>query len=255
MEFAPVRVLGRVWARGRAQIEDGEIVLGKDRAMVYGFGTPEESERMALDLTALPYGDEKAVVGFAGRWGLLWHGADDLGSGECRESLQDWWVEAGRLRFVADMYATIQDAKRKDSAKPIQDFIRGRGGIGFPSLSPGSDNFDERYIDGAGYILEGIINDGLNAGPNEEPGREGGRRCWWGLEAAGAGEFRLTQYTPDLLSRAYSAFALLIANKVEIRPCKVCQRPFRPKTKRSWACDEHVNTYRSQRNRKKPEAG
>jgi hypothetical protein len=252
MEFAPIRMLSPAWARGRARVENGEIVLDEDRADRYGFETPEESERMAFDLAALPYGDEKAAVSFAGRWGLLWHGADDLVGGKCQESLQDWWVEAGRLRFVVKMYLAIQDAKRKDSAKPVQDLIRSLGGVGFPSLSPKRENFIEDYIFGAGVILQGIVNDGLNAGSNEEPGRNGGRRCWWGLEAVGPGEFKLAQFPPDLLSRAYSAFAHLIANRVEIRPCKVCQRPFHPPTKRSWACPDHVNTLRSQRNRAKP---
>jgi hypothetical protein len=95
-----------------------------------------------------------------------------------------------------------------------------------------------------------MINDGLYAGPNEiPPSHTGKRRCWWGLVAVGPGEFRLTQYPPDLLSRAYSAFATLIANNVATRPCKVCGKLFRPKTQRSLACEEHVNTYRSRRNR------
>jgi hypothetical protein len=254
MEFVPIRMLSPVWARGRARVEDREIVLDEDRAERYGFATLEETEQMAFDLAALPYGDDKAAVGFVGRWGLLWHGADHLGSGACRESLEDCWVESGRLLFAAEMYMTIQEAKDKDSAKPIQDSIRRSGGIGFPSLSPWSKHFVDDYIDGASIILQGIINDGLNEGPNEEPGRKGGQRCWWGLQTVGAGKFRLEQYPPDLLSRAYSAFALVIANEVEVRPCKVCQRPFRPPTKRSWACKDHVNTYRSQRNRANPES-
>ena len=77
MEFVPIRMLSPAWARGRARVEHGEIVLDGDRADRYGFERPEESERMAFDLAALSYGDEKAAVSFAGRWGLLWHGADD----------------------------------------------------------------------------------------------------------------------------------------------------------------------------------
>jgi hypothetical protein len=259
MEIAPVTVLSPVWARGRARVENGQIILDEARAEEYGFENPEASERMAFDLAALSrhqgdenLGDEKQVVSFVRRYGLLWHGADDLGSGECRESVQDWWVETGRLNFVGFFYQTLMESNRGGSAKPIQELIRRSGGIGFPSLSPSSKDFDQAYIWAASLILRDMINDGLNAGPNEiPPSRTGKQRCWWGLATVGPGEFRLAQYPPDLLSRAYAAFSVLIGNRVETRSCRVCGKLFRPKTRRSVACEEHVDTYRSQRWRAK----
>jgi hypothetical protein len=250
MEVAPIRVLSSEWARGPARIENGEIILEEERADVYTFKSPEDSERMAFDLAALSRqgATERAAVGFADRYGLLWHGADDLGSGGFREPLQEWWIEAGRLNLVGALYQAIRDSKRDGTEKPVQNLLRRSAAIGFPSLRPESKNYVQSYIAGASIILQDIVNDGLYAGPNEiPPSHTGKRRCWWGLAAVGPGEFRLAQYPPDLLSRAYSAFAALIANNVVTRSCKVCGKLFRPKTRRSLACEEHVDTYRSRR--------
>ena len=250
MEVAPIRVLSSEWARGPTRIENGEIVLDEERAEVYTFKSPEDSERMALDLAALSRqgATEKDAVGFAVRYGLLWHGADDVGGGGCREPLQEWWIEAGRLNLVGALYQAIMDSKRDGSQKPVQNMLRRSAAIGFPSLRSESEDYVQDYIVGAGMILQDIVNDGLNADPNEiPPSRSGKRRCWWGLAAVGPGEFRLAQYAPDLLSRAYSAFASLIANNVATRSCKVCGKLFRPKSKRPVACEEHVDTYRSRR--------
>jgi hypothetical protein len=249
-----VRTRSRAWAKGKAWVEDGEIVLDEHHVeKVYGFDSPVESERMAFELANLSQqlGDERAILLFVKRWGLLWHGADDLlGSRECRESLQDWWIEASRLNQVGVFYQSILDAKRQESVRPIQDFLRRWGGMGFPSLVSSSEHFVHNYIYSASLILQGMINDGLNMESVEiSDSRVRERRCWWGLSAVGPGEFQITQYPPDLLSRAYSAFAVLIANSAEIRACQVCGKPFRPKTRRSEACEEHVNTNRSQRNR------
>jgi hypothetical protein len=179
---------------------------------------------------------------------LLWHGADDVGGGGCREPLQEWWIEAGRLNLVGALYQAIMDSKRDGSEKPVQSLLRWSAAIGFPSLRSESKDYVQDYISGASIILQDIVNDGLYAGPNEiPPSHTGKRRCWWGLAAVGPGEFRLAQYPPDLLSRAYSAFASLIANNVATRSCKVCGKLFRPKSKRSVACKEHVDTYRSRR--------
>ena len=250
MEVAPIRVLSSEWARGPTRIENGEIVLDKERAEVYTSKSPEDSERMAFDLAALSRqgATEGDAVGFAVRYGLLWHGADDVGGGGCREPLQEWWIEAGRLNLVGALYQAIMDSRRDGSEKPVQNLLRRSAAIGFPFLRAEGEDYVKNYIAGASVILQDMINDGLNAGLNEiPPSRAGKRRCWWGLAAVGPGEFRLAQYPPDLLSRAYSAFAALIANNVPTRSCKVCGKLFRPKTRRSVACEEHVSTNRSRR--------
>jgi hypothetical protein len=92
-------------------------------------------------------------------------------------------------------------SKRDGSVKPIQTLLRRSAAPGFPTLSPSSEDFHRNYVTLARILLQNIINDGLNAGPNEiSPSSTGKRRCWWGLHAVGPGEFRLTEYPPDLLS-------------------------------------------------------
>lgn len=256
MEFGSVRVPSPAWAKGRAWIEDGEIVLNERRARPYGFEDLESSQRMAFDLAVLSRhpGDGTEVKSFVRRYGLLWHSWDDLRRGECRESLQDWWTEAGRLYFVGALYDALMKSKRERSATPVQNFLR-QFGYGFPSLPPTHKDFDNLYMIGASKMIEDIINDGLNAGPNRDPqSRQGKRRTWWGLKVVGPGDFVLLQYPPDLVSRAYSAFAWLIANNVETRICRVCYKQFSPTPRQKGdVCSESCgNTLRSRKRRAKP---
>lgn len=256
MEIAPVSVVGATWAKGQTRVENGEIILEKGRAEEYEFKSPEESERMAFDLAALVrhVGDEREAKSFAGRHGLLWHGWDDLKNGECRESLEDWWREAGRLYFAGALYYNIWKSKRDGSAKKVQNFLR-QYGYGFPYLVPNSKDFDNEYITEASLVLQALVDEGLNAGPNDDPAApKRRRRSRWALATVGPGKFRLTQYTPDLLSRSYSAFTTIIAGNTETRFCRVCRKQFRPRSKRTEACDEHQGTLRSWRTRGDPRA-
>jgi hypothetical protein len=258
VESISVRTRSRAWAKGKAWIDDGEIVLDKHHVeKEYGFDSPVESELMAFELASLSQqlGDERAVLQFVRRWGLLWHGADDLDNGECRESLKDWWLAAIGLNQAGVLYQIIMDSKRDGTIEPIRDFIRQNGGIGFPLLSPESEHFLTDYTYVASYYLERWINEGLTSRPPEGlQARISEQRCWWGLPAVGPGEFRITQYPSDLPSRAYSAFAVLMANNFEIRSCRVCGKAFRPKSKRGVACEDHQSTYRSWRKRGDPRA-
>lgn len=243
MEIAPIRVVGLSWTRGPAKVEEGKVILDKDRAEDYEFLNPEESERMAFELAALPWHrqDEKEVLRFVRRYGLLSHGADDLKRGEDRESLEDWWREAMALGFVGAFYQNLKDATESGSAKKIQDFLR-QYGYGFRFLRPEAVDFDQAYMTEASIMLANLINAGLH-------GRRTEQRCVWGLNALGPGRFRLTQHPPDLISRAYAAFATLIANEVKVRACRVCGKLFRPRSKRGVACEAHQSTYRSQKSR------
>lgn len=248
MEIAPIRVVGLSWAKGPAKVEGGDVVLDRGRAEPYEFLNPEASERMAFELAVLPWHrqDEKEVVRFVRRYGLLSHSAEDVRRGECRESLKDWWREATALHFVGAFYQNLMDSKKSGSAKEIQGFLR-QFGYGFRFLKPEAVNFDQAYMTEASIMLANLINAGLH-------GRLSGKRCEWGLNAIDPpGSFRLTQHPPDLISRAYAAFATLIATNVETRFCPVCGKQFRPKTRRSAACPDHVATYRSQRHKKRQE--
>jgi len=249
MEITPIRVEGLSWARGPARIEHGTIILDRARAEEYEFLNPELSERMAFELAGLPWHrrDEREVVRFVRRYGLLSHSADDLKRGEDRESLEDWWREATTLHFVGAFYQNLMDSKRSGRAKAIQDFLR-QFGYGFRYLKSEAADFDQAYIIEASVMLANLINTGMH-------GRRSGERCEWGLNAIGPGEFRLTQHPPDLISRAYAAFATLIAGQVETRFCPVCGKQFRPKPRQGECCSPaHQSTYRGWRKRGDPRA-
>lgn len=243
MKIAPIQVVGLKWIRGRASTKDGEVILDKDRAEEYEFLNAEASEKMAFELAVLPFHtkDEKEVKSFVGRYGLLSHGAEDIQRGENRESLDDWWREVMALSFVGSFYQTLQDSKASGSAKKIQGFLRTHR-WGFEYLRPEAADFDEAYMVEASILLANLINAGLH-------GRREEHRCVWGLNATGPGTFMLMQHPPDLVSRAYAAFATLIANSVETRSCIVCGMLFRPKSKRGVACEAHQSTYRSRKSR------
>jgi hypothetical protein len=155
---------------------------------------------------------------------------------------------------VGAFYDALAKSKREDSAKPVQNFLR-KFGRGFPALPATHKDFDNLYMKSASVMIEELINDGLNAGPNRNPqSRQGKRRTWWGLKAVGPGDFALLQYPPDLVSRAYSAFAWLIANDVETRICEVCYKPFTPTPRqKSDACSQTCrNTLKSRKLRATP---
>lgn len=249
MELSPVQVVGLRWAKGPAKVEGGEIVLDRDRAESYEFLSPQASENMAFELAALPWHrwDEKEVVRFVRRYGLLSHSADDLERGENRESLEDWRREATALHFVGAFYQNLMESKASGSAKKIQGFLR-QFGYGFRLLKPEDVDFDQAYMVEASIMLANLINAGLH-------GRRTKQRCVWGLNALGPGEFRLTQHPPDLVSRAYSAFAALIATRAETRFCVVCGKQFRPTSRQGPCCSTTcTNTARSRRYREKHSA-
>ena len=73
------------WVRGPARIADGEVILDEDRAERY---TPHSIDQAIFELAAAS--DYQDLRAFVRRYGLLWHGPDSLGTGECRESVSNW---------------------------------------------------------------------------------------------------------------------------------------------------------------------
>src|SRR5215203_2970310 len=113
-----------MWAKGPTSVEDNEVILDESRAERYGLNEPEQVERMAFDLAAMAFHgsgrDPQQVVAFVRRYGLLWHGADEIGSGSCRESLSDWWHEAEKLSTLLITSVRLGEAIREGSATPVR---------------------------------------------------------------------------------------------------------------------------------------
>src|SRR5215204_3892589 len=112
---------------------------------------------MAFDLAAMAFHrsgrDPQQAVAFVRRYGLLWHGVDELGSGGCRESLDDWWHEAEKLSSLLLTSVRIGESIREGSAAPVQEYFETLG-IGFDT--------DKTYLMAATTIVARLINQGMH---------------------------------------------------------------------------------------------
>jgi hypothetical protein len=225
------------WARGPARIEGREVILDESRAEPYGLYESEQAERMAFDLAAIalhkPGPDPREIKAFIRRYGLLWHGADKLGSGECRESLDAWRLEAEKLSTVLYFSTSLGDASREGSAAPVRRLFE-RAGVRPLFERFASNPTDEAYIMAATEIAAGQLNQGLQGG-------------MWELAPAGPGELRLAFYAPNLVSAAYANVGALVARKAEFKECPGCGRIFPPKSGKQAYHDEQCATRARQR--------
>jgi len=210
VEVAVTLVQHPEWVRGHAYVEGNEVVLDESRAQRYWLHEPEQVEEMAFDLAAMAFHrsgrDPQQAVAFVRRYGLLWHGADKLGSNSCRESLDDWWLAAEKLSSLLLTSVCLGEAMREGSAAPVRRYFEGLG-ISFET--------NETYLMAATTIAARLINEGM-------------QDTKWGMEVIEPGELRLTHYPPNLVSAAYANLGALISKKAEFKECPGCGRVFLP---------------------------
>lgn len=219
------------WVKGPARIEGKEIVLDESRAEKYWFYESAQVDQIAFDLAAMALHrsgrDPQQAVAFVRRYGLLWHGADQLGSGNCRESLDSWWLEGEKLFTVLHTATKLGEALREGSAAPIKEHFEGLG------LSFGA-SADETYLSAATMTVTRLINNGL----------QGSR---WGMVSGEPGEMKLAHYPPNLVAAAYASLASRIALKEEFRVCPGCGRIFAPESGKQKYHDPQCATRARQR--------
>lgn len=226
------------WVKGPARVKNGEIVLDENRAERYFFYESEQANDVAFDLAAMALHrsgrDPQQAVAFARRYGLLWHGADKLGSGSCRESLDSWWHEAEKMYTVLAMSMKLGEALREGSATPVRTWFEGLG-VGFET--------DEGYLAAATTIIARLINQGL-------------QDSRWGMVTGDVGELRLAHYPPNLVSAAFASLGSLVATKAEFKECPGCGRIFEPKSGKQKYHDPQCATRARQQKwkREKPRA-
>jgi hypothetical protein len=234
------------WARGPARIVGEEIVLDEDRAELYTLG---EALYVEFALEDLDEDYPQSAVAFARRYGLLWHGAEYLGTGECRELLSDWWDVAYELHFVLTLYRSIQEAVRTGSVEPIRSLeidwsaidwsalgATGSSRRGWPEETPDVEPIieeadDELYLADVCQMLTEFINLGLEdcgvgllslttpGAPTNQPGK-------FGLQIA----------PQNLVAAAYAEYASVIAKRAEIKECPGCGRIFFPESGKQKYC-------------------
>lgn len=210
------------WARGPARVDEEslEIVLDEDRAQPYYL---QWGEDLLFDLAGMADGDRlQNVYAFVRRYGLLWHGTPELGTGKCRESLEDWFREVGTLRFGMGLYRSLRESVQIGSVEPLREL----------KLWPQdllAQMTDEDFLQAAHLTVTDVINRGLKlcvpgVGPNVE------------LESVTPGEFSFSFLPYNLLGAAYAELAMLVGTNIEIKRCPGCGRQFAPKSGKQKYC-------------------
>jgi hypothetical protein len=235
------------WARGPARIVGDEIVLDEDRAEMYHLG---EAMYVEFALEDLDEHYPQSAVAFARKYGLLWHGAEYLGTGECRERISDWWNVAYELHFVLTLYRGIQESLRAGTAEPLENLGEGWTAIDWSRLTVGSKTWrslseetldkepntgeeytDERFLADVCQVLAAFINVGLE---NCETGFLALTRRDEGHSQLG--KFALQIAPQNLVGAAYASYASVIAQRREIKECPGCGRMFFPESGRQKYC-------------------
>src|SRR5215210_6166532 len=141
------------WVRGPARIADGEVILDEDRAERYAAHSIDQA---IFELAAA--NDYQDVRAFVRRYGLLWHGPESLGTGECRESLSDWQTAVYEAATVLLLYMKLREAARTGSADPVRSLNMTWEGV------PENSN-DEDYLKQVSMGLAGLMNNHVGRYP------------------------------------------------------------------------------------------
>jgi hypothetical protein len=219
------------WVRGPARIVGDEVVLDENRAETYDIHE-RAKDLIFLELAELAWGrndlDPRAISSFVRRSGLLWHGAAELGSGECRESLEDWRHEALVMTLVLELWSDLRKSIRQDSADPLRRTLKMYQDI---FVEAPMDAGDQELMNEVSINLAEIISTKL-------------QNCGMGLsssvyidtEPQGPGIFLILHNPPDLLSAAYVHLAQFMANRAPLEECSGCGRVFIPRSGKQKYC-------------------
>jgi len=216
------------WVRGPAKIVRDEIVLDEGRAQPYFLYDPRglmfDFAELAADLNNL---DAQRAVAFARRYGLLWHGADELGTGRCREPLRDWWIQSHVFALTADLYVRLKEAAKTGSADELRT-----SPLDFMEAIEGGDPEDDGFcIEAASLYLAEAISFNLK-------GTQLGVSSSLGLDVKRRGSltFLLTQNPPNLVAAAYVQLAMAMVNRAPMKECQGCGRMFIPESGKQKYC-------------------
>lgn len=213
------------WAKGPARVEGGYVILDEGRADPYFLFEPTDLVFDLLDVYDSDGLDPKAVTRFARRYGLLYHGMSDLGTGHCREPLDRWYEDLANFNLVARLYMGLVESVRHGPTEQMRQTFE---------LVGDADNkgfTDEGYLEAVSVALAEWVTEGMQ-------GTRAGLVSTSGLDVSprSPDTFLLTQLPENLLTAAYSQFAFLIANKAPISTCPGCGRLFVPKSGKQQYC-------------------
>lgn len=220
--------------------------MDAERARPFDAFEPEHYETLLPDMAALRDPKLQDPVAFARRHGLLWHGPNELGQGECRESLRDWWIAGAELSITILLYIALHEGLDAGSGEPVRRFLRGFRDRGLVWGSFPDD--DEGCLESASIILGERITRGLEGCNQTFAAACGLVRD--GEKVGRPGDFRFGIDPPNLVGAAYHELALLIVTRVEFRECAGCGRLFRPDHGRQIYHEKSCSNRRRQHKRR-----
>jgi hypothetical protein len=203
------------WAKGPARVEDGYVVLDEARARSYYIYEDDDLLFDLLDIYRPHTLAPSEVVSFVRRHGLLYHGDSEVGSGGCRESLDQWHDDLSYLNLAAGVYMDLVEAEKSGSVRTLRNKLSRVARYDGPGPS------DEEYLEAASVLLAELISTGMQ---DTKAGLASS--CRLDVQPSSPTTFLLTHLPPNLLAAAYSQFAFLIANKVPVSTCPGCGRLF-----------------------------
>ena len=244
------------WVKGPAHLEGEEIVLDENRAETYYIHGPED---LVFDLTTLsplrPNYKTQDVVRFVRRHGLLWHGPEAIGSGECRESLRDLGVAGSKLRFIVIFHKRLMEAVETGSTEPLRSLrLVHEPAFDVVNRVLSQATNDDEYLVRASMVLAELMSERL-AGCREGIAAACAFQGADGDPMGGPGVFMYDVRPPNLEAAAYSHLARLIVSRAELRDCPGCGRTFVPKSRKQKYCTPRcASTTRGQRFRERHQA-
>jgi hypothetical protein len=228
-----------VWPRGTARIDGEDIVLSKDRAQLYYIHEPDD---LLSDLAGL-WGEkgsrtrvDRAVLSFVRRHGLLWHGREHVGTGECRESLRTWMQASLKIRESIIFHQRLMKATDANSTEPLRSLETIADWQSFFTNRPESD---WEYLAQASVWLAEMVNSGMRGSERRIAAACALTQSEHDSTPLGdPGVFVFDVWPPTLEAAAYTHFANLIEARVEMLECQGCGRPFRPQSGKQKYCTE-----------------
>ena len=195
------------------------MILDEGRAESYYIFEPRD---LMFDLAGVAAGwmtrDPRGITAFVRRYGLLWHGAEHLSTGNCREPISSWWDEAGEMYWIMDLYARLKESVARGSADPL------RGAIAdFALACEPKPVDDEGLMDCASLFLAEMVSRKLEG-------------CTLGIASSiqldvapnSPGIFLLSQRPPNLVAAAYVHLAQAMVSRAPMQNCPGCGRMFIP---------------------------
>jgi len=199
------------WLRGPAVIDGDHVVLEERQRETY---QPHvHPYELLLDLAGVD--SRHDILGFVRKHGLLWHGPD---ADEHRESLEDWAVATGWLRWTLLLYADLGDFVDGDESRfdavRTNELVRVFAG-GEPPV----------YRDELKHLASEAVSHAITAGLGEVR-----------VNVVAASETSYTESRPgefsflfdpaNLLGHAYAEAAHLIVQRAPLTQCPECGRLF-----------------------------